>query len=50
MKQAALSLHHITRPPVIAGEGKPPLILLMHGIGSNEEDAIAIRVEAPPMP
>src|SRR5262249_44266965 len=35
---ATLSLAHITRPPRIEAIGKPPLLLLLHGVGSNERD------------
>jgi phospholipase/carboxylesterase len=35
---AALSLAHLTRAPGAASAGKPPLLLLLHGVGSNERD------------
>jgi phospholipase/carboxylesterase len=35
---AALSLVHLTRAPQAAISGKPPLLLLLHGVGSNERD------------
>ncbi len=31
-------LFHLTRPPVEKDSDKPPLLLLLHGVGSNEED------------
>jgi phospholipase/carboxylesterase len=33
-----LSLEYLTRPPKMEPEGKPPLLLQLHGIGSNEHD------------
>jgi phospholipase/carboxylesterase len=47
MKQAELSLHHIVRPPASGEGGPPPLIILLHGIGSNEEDLFSL---APMLP
>lgn len=35
---ATLSLAHLSRPPRAATTGKPPLLLLLHGVGSNERD------------
>ncbi|HEY7982715.1 MAG TPA: phospholipase [Ktedonobacterales bacterium] len=35
---AALSLVHLRRAPRAAGAGKPPLLLLLHGVGSHERD------------
>ncbi len=35
---AALSLVHLKRAPHAHGTGKPPLLLLLHGVGSNERD------------
>lgn len=34
----ALSLTHLTRPPAARQEGRPPLLLLLHGVGSHEAD------------
>ncbi|HEV2238174.1 MAG TPA: phospholipase [Ktedonobacterales bacterium] len=34
----ALSLVHLKRAPHAASAGKPPLLLLLHGVGSNERD------------
>jgi phospholipase/carboxylesterase len=42
-----LSLTHLTRPPRIApkdGE-KPPLLLLLHGVGSHERDLFGLASE-----
>ncbi len=33
-----LSLEYLTRPPKTEPAGKPPLLLQLHGIGSNERD------------
>lgn len=36
-----LVLKHLVRQPVDVGRTPPPLLLLLHGIGSNEEDLFA---------
>lgn len=36
-KEAKPSLHYLIRPPKIESE-KPPLLLLLHGVGSNEQN------------
>jgi phospholipase/carboxylesterase len=44
MSTANLTFYHLTRPPEIefpAGE-KPPLLILLHGVGSNEEDLFSL--------
>ena len=33
-----LALVHLLRPPAAPGQGKPPLLLQLHGVGSNERD------------
>jgi phospholipase/carboxylesterase len=33
-----LSLVHLVRPPAAPVQGKPPLLLQLHGVGSNERD------------
>jgi phospholipase/carboxylesterase len=33
-----LSLVHLVRPPRAESDGKPPLLLQLHGVGSNERD------------
>lgn len=35
------SLHHVARAAT-AGLGKPPLLILLHGVGSNERDMAAL--------
>ena len=40
MKQ--LSLMHIVRQPAVPSEGRPPLLLLLHGVGSNEQDLMGM--------
>jgi len=45
-----LSLHHLVREPKIKntdGSGKSPLLLLLHGYGSNEEDLFSFASELP---
>lgn len=38
-----LSLTHLVRKPAAASDGqKPPLLLLLHGVGSNEHDLIGL--------
>jgi phospholipase/carboxylesterase len=41
MNVTTLSLHHLLRPP-ISDVPEPPLLLLLHGIGSNEHDLFAL--------
>lgn len=41
-----LSLHHIVREPKIKKD-KNPLLLLLHGYGSNEEDLFSFASELP---
>ena len=33
-----LSLVHLVRPPRVSVEGRPPLLIQLHGVGSNERD------------
>lgn len=40
-------LEHITRKPSQPATGKSPLILLLHGYGSNEEDLFSFAEELP---
>lgn len=34
----ALSLIHLTHQPAVRSDGRPPLLLLFHGVGSHEAD------------
>ena len=42
-----LSLEHLIQKPRIASESKPPLLLLLHGYGSNEQDLFSFAPELP---
>lgn len=46
MTTASLSLYHIIRPSSLT-DGKPPVIFLFHGYGSNEEDLFSFAPELP---
>jgi phospholipase/carboxylesterase len=48
MKQAELSLKHIARPPQVQDGQRPPLLILLHGVGSNEEDLFGLAQALPP--
>ncbi len=41
MKEANLSLTHLMRPPVRSST-RPPLLILLHGLGSNEHDLFSL--------
>lgn len=41
MTVASLSLHHLVRQPDVPG-GRPPLLILLHGLGSNEQDLFSL--------
>lgn len=41
-----LSLHHITRPAISTND-KAPLLILLHGYGSNEDDLFSFANELP---
>src|SRR5690349_9155450 len=41
-KTASLSLTHLFQPPRLPADGPPPLLLLLHGYGSNERDLIGL--------
>jgi phospholipase/carboxylesterase len=41
-KPAALSLTHLIQQPRQLSEAPPPLLLLLHGLGSNEHDLIGL--------
>ncbi|MDT8415029.1 MAG: alpha/beta hydrolase-fold protein [Flavobacteriaceae bacterium] len=38
MQKPTLSLHHLVRKPLVQIAAKPPLLIMLHGYGSNEED------------
>jgi len=42
-----LSLEHIIQKPTITSSDKAPLLLLLHGYGSNEEDLFSFAEELP---
>ena len=42
-----LSLVHLVQKPKITSENKAPLLLLLHGYGSNEEDLFSFASELP---
>jgi phospholipase/carboxylesterase len=42
MSDHTLSLFHQTAPPKSGLEGKPPLLLLLHGYGANEDDLFSL--------
>ncbi len=44
MTTAALSLEHLIRPSSLT-KGKPPVIFMFHGYGSNEEDLFSFAPE-----
>lgn len=47
MKTKELSLFHIIREPKKTSAKKPPLLIMLHGYGSNEEDLFAFAEELP---
>jgi phospholipase/carboxylesterase len=47
MKTVPLSLYHKIRPSALK-YGRPPVIFLFHGYGSNEEDLFSFAAELPP--
>jgi len=46
MTTAPLSLEHLIRPSSLSS-GKPPVLFLFHGYGSNEEDLFSFAPELP---
>lgn len=46
MNTETLSLYHLVRKPKITKE-KAPLLIMLHGYGSNEEDLFSFAVELP---
>ena len=47
MTTAPLSLTHIIKPSSLK-EGRPPVLFMFHGYGSNEEDLFSFAPELPP--
>ena len=45
MSHRSLSLFHIIREPKVKSDGKPPALILLHGVGSNEEDLFGLAGE-----
>lgn len=45
MLNQSLSLSHLVRPPKSNLDTTPPLLVLMHGVGSNEEDLFSLANE-----
>jgi phospholipase/carboxylesterase len=45
---ADLLLTHIYRPPLEPTDGPPPLLVLLHGVGSNEADLFGMASELDP--
>src|SRR5258707_1243339 len=41
-KTAALSLTHLFQQPRQSSDGPPPLLILLHGLGSNEHDLVGL--------
>ena len=46
MTTAPLSLEHLIRPSSLS-DGKPPVLFMLHGYGSNEEDLYSFAPELP---
>ena len=42
MSEGSLALKHLVREAVDGGQAAPPLLLLLHGVGSNEEDLFGL--------
>lgn len=42
MSESKLALEHLVREPAGAGPAPPPLLLLLHGVGSNEADLFGL--------
>ncbi|MCX6019132.1 MAG: phospholipase [Chloroflexi bacterium] len=43
MTSKVLSLNHLYLPPRRTSAGKPPLLILLHGFGSNEQDLFGLH-------
>ena len=44
----SLSLKHLARPPAVEGIGAPPLLIMLHGVGSNEQDLFELAPQLDP--
>jgi phospholipase/carboxylesterase len=42
------SLHHMIRQPGAESESAPPLLILLHGVGSNEQDLMGLAPKLDP--
>ncbi|MFL6337108.1 MAG: alpha/beta hydrolase [Pyrinomonadaceae bacterium] len=42
MSENRLAFRHLIREPDVLGQTPPPLLLLLHGVGSNEEDLFSL--------
>ncbi|HWT00770.1 MAG TPA: alpha/beta fold hydrolase [Pyrinomonadaceae bacterium] len=42
MSTGKFSLTHLVREPEAAGQTRPPLLVLLHGVGSNEQDLFGL--------
>ena len=42
MSESKLALKHLVKEPLDGGRTPPPLLLLLHGVGSNEEDLFGL--------
>lgn len=42
MRESRPALEHLVREPADGGQAPPPLLLLLHGVGSNEDDLFAL--------
>lgn len=38
----SLTIDHVARPPTRAGSDRPPMLLMLHGVGSNEQDLLGL--------
>ena len=43
-----LGFHHLVRPPAVVDQGRPPLLLLLHGVGSHERDLMSLASKLDP--
>ena len=43
-----LSLHHLINPPAAGGDTPAPLLVLLHGVGSNERDLFSLAPKLDP--